>query len=86
MKLNPHVNETLELSERLNQIEKKLDIMKNEPFLDIIFKAIIKVGKKETTLDKIKLIKRYLRRCFNVDIHSKAIQDRINNLKSELWS
>lgn len=84
MKLTDHIDNAIKLSERINKIERKLEIIKNDPHLDIIFKAIIKVGEKDTELDRIKLIKRYLKRYYKIDMDSRAIKTRLETLKNQL--
>jgi hypothetical protein len=81
---NSYVHEILELAERVDKLQKKFELLKSEPMVDIIFNAIVKVGKKENVSDKTLLIKRYLRRCYNIDMNSKAVKTRIKNLTKQL--
>ena len=81
---NSYVHEILELAERVEKIQKKLELLKSEPMVDIIFNAIIKVDKKQNVTNKTLLIKRYLRRCYKIDMNSKAVKTRIKNLTKQL--
>ena len=81
---NSYVHEILELAERVEKIQKKLELLKSEPMVDIIFSAIVKVDKKENVTNKTLLIKRYLRRYYNIDMNSKAVKTRIKNLTKQL--
>lgn len=80
MNLTNHIQKVIGLSEKLDKLEEKTNLLKSEPMVDIIFNAILKVGKKENVDNKILLIKRYLRRYYNIDMDSKSIQTRLKNL------
>jgi hypothetical protein len=84
MKITSHIEEVIKLAERVEKIQKKIELLNSEPMVDLIFKAIIKVDKKENVDDKILLIKRYLRRCYNIDMDSETVKSRLKNLTKQL--
>jgi hypothetical protein len=77
MKINDHMQDVLNLEIRLKVLKKKVELLNNEPMIDIILKALVKVAGKNTKLDTVKLTKRYLRRFYNIDIDSKVIKSRL---------
>ena len=77
MKLNDHMQDILNLEERLKILKKKVELLNSEPMIDIILKALVKVAGKKTNLDTDKLTKRYLRRFYNIDIESRVIRSRL---------
>lgn len=77
MKLNDHMQDVLNLEEKLKVLKKKVELLNSEPMIDIILKALVKVAGKKTNLDTVKLTKRYLRRFYNIDIESRVIRSRL---------
>lgn len=84
MRITSHIEEVIKLSERVEKIQKKIELLNSEPMVDLIFNAVIKVDKKENVSDKILLIKRYLRRFYNIDMDSESVKKRIKNLTKQL--
>lgn len=84
MKITSHIEEVIKLAERVEKIQKKIELLNSEPMVDLIFNAVIKVDKKENVSNKILLIKRYLRRYYNIDMDSESVKKRINNLTKQL--
>lgn len=84
MRITSHIEEVIKLAERVEKIQKKIELLNSEPMVDLIFNAVIKVDKKENVSDKILLIKRYLRRYYNIDMDSESVKKRIKNLTKQL--
>jgi hypothetical protein len=84
MKLNDHINEIINTPQQNKTLQKKTKLINSKPMIDIIFNAIVKVDKKNQNYDnKILLIKRYLRKCYNIDVDSNVIKSRITNLTKQ---
>lgn len=84
MRITSHIEEVIKLAERVEKIQKKIELLNSEPMVDLIFNAVIKVDKKENVSDKILLIKRYLRRYYNIDMDSESVKKRIKKLTKQL--
>jgi len=84
MKINDHIQDIINLETRLKVLKNKVELINSEPMIDIILKALVKVSGKKTTLDTVKLTKRYLRRFYNIDIESKVIRSRLLTIMDNL--
>lgn len=81
-KITPHIEEVI--AEKVGKLTKNLELLNSEKMVDLIYNAIVKVDKKENVSDKVLLIKRYLRRYYNIDMNSETVKTRIKNLTKQL--
>ncbi len=70
----------LDVSEKKEVYNKQNKSLNSNVMPDLILEAILKVGKKQNVNNKILLIKRYLRRYYNIDMSSKTVKSRLENL------
>jgi hypothetical protein len=78
--ITPHMKHVLDVSEKKEVYNKQNKSLNSNVMPDLILEAILKVGKKQNVNNKILLIKRYLRRYYNIDMSSKTVKSRLENL------
>lgn len=82
-KITPYIEEVI--AEKVDELAKKnLELLNLEKMVDIIYNVIVKIDKKENVSDKVRLVKRYLRRYYNIDMNSETVKTRIKNLTKQL--